>query len=164
MKKDRNYCSPASYNMRRNASGARAVENPDVRITETDKENKKHRKTDMPSPPVNARKEPGAVDVRQVHRSVYDEIAERRSKERQASSASAKTSASEEAAYGNEAIFSRSAGYEADSDYDVAQEYEQKPKSRTGLWTAFIIILSVLCIGAGGLYAYQMGAFDGFLS
>ncbi len=189
MRKHKNYYSPSAYDVHRNAYKARKntiedkgenTDNIDVLVMEIDKENKRHLKTDPPSAPLNAKKAPKAINIKKEHRSVYDEIAERREREKQAKVSNTtvnfrqsnenylskpdEAQSSEE--FENDEIFSHSLSYEhneIESGFDVKQEYEVKRKNCTKLWVILIILLSFLCIGLCGLYAYQQGLFDSLL-
>ncbi|MGN0487916.1 MAG: hypothetical protein ACI4HO_01490 [Ruminococcus sp.] len=184
MRKNKNYYSPSAYDVYRNAEKARKnsiedtgenIDNIDILVMEINKENKRHNKSQKPNVPLNAKKEPKAINIKKEHRSVYDEIAERREKEKLNNSLSKASQPTEKTYFNNVAepkkvedtlnneIFSHSQNFEygeSDSDFDVIQEYETKAKTHTKLWVALIIVLSILCLGLVGLYAYQQGLFD----
>lgn len=184
MRKNKNYYSPSPYDVYRNAEKARKnsiedtgenIDNIDILVMEINKENKRHNKSQKPNVPLNAKKEPKAINIKKEHRSVYDEIAERREKEKLNNSLAKASQPTEKTYFNNVAepkkventlnneIFSHSQNFEygeADSDFDVIQEYESKAKTHTKLWAALIIVLSILCLGLVGLYAYQQGIFD----
>lgn len=184
MRKNKNYYSPGAYDAYRNAEKARKnsiedtgenIDNIDILVMEINKENKRHNKSQKPNVPLNAKKEPKAINIKKEHRSVYDEIAERREKEKLNNSLSKATQPTEKIYSHNVAepekaediknneIFSHSQNFEykeSDSDFDVIQEYESKAKTHNKLWVTLIIVLSILCLGLVGLYAYQQGLFD----
>jgi hypothetical protein len=166
MKKEKNIYSPSPYNVRRNATKAMqgelediddTIANADVLVMEINKEKMRHRKSDAPSAPLNARKEPKAINIKKEHHSVYDEIALRHKSQ----SSEPVFPVEQQPEDVDVKIYSRSKFSQPDSDYDVIQEYEEKKKSHRKLWVALITILVLMCVAVGGLYAYQMGMLDG---